>query len=323
MSHSHSAGAPQRLERALAQGDPTLNDLVYVLRHYRALIVGLALFGAIAAVALSFLLTPRYRSNTLLLPVQSEDLSGLDQLAGSLGGLASLTGLSPPSGMGSSQVSIAMLRSRSFIKSFIMEHDLMRQLFADEWDEARAAWTAPDDAPSIADAVDFFTEEVMHISEDRVSGMVTLSVDWHDPKIAADWAGALVGRLNRTMRERAISHAQRSLAYLDAELNRVGVMEVRQAIFRMMEGEIKKQMLANVQADFAFEIIDPPNIPDPQKYVFPDHKVFGALGLMTGTFAGFALALAHVLLINGKASMPNRSLSCPDLSHERAPPVTR
>jgi hypothetical protein len=50
--------------------------------------------------------------------------------------------------------------------------------------------------------------------------MVTLAIEWTQPEVAAEWANALVQRLNRRLRERALREAETNVAYLQAEMAR-------------------------------------------------------------------------------------------------------
>ena len=42
------------------------------------------------------------------------------------------------------------------------------------------------------------------VDEDKKSGLITLSITWKDPQVAANWANDLVKQLNEQLREQAI-----------------------------------------------------------------------------------------------------------------------
>ncbi|MFX8751199.1 hypothetical protein ABTM25_19435, partial [Acinetobacter baumannii] len=78
------------------------------------------------------------------------------------------------------------------------------------------------------------------------------------------------------MREKAIERSNRNLAYLNDQLSKTTVLELRTAIYGLIEVEIKKEMLANGNEDFAFRYVDPPVVPE--KRIFPKRIVFLLLG---------------------------------------------
>src|ERR1700736_2861686 len=101
--------------------------LQFVGRHYLVLGVCVTIFAA-ASVVLAFTLTPKYRSEVVVSPASGT--SGLGELGGQLGGLASLAGINLGGGGGKkSDEALEYLRSRHFTAQFIQRHALMPILF--------------------------------------------------------------------------------------------------------------------------------------------------------------------------------------------------
>jgi uncharacterized protein involved in exopolysaccharide biosynthesis len=111
-----------------------------------------------------------------------------------------------------------------------------------------------------------------------------LTITWRDPVVAAQWANELAARVNREMRQRAIREASTSLAYLQKELQKTDVMELREPIYKLMENRINTIMLANVRDQYAFRIIDPATPPDRDRYSRPMRKLFALAGAAFGVF---------------------------------------
>ena len=57
----------------------------------------------------------------------------------------------------------------------------------------------PDDVPTLADGVEYFSERVLSIDEERRTTVVTLGVKWTDREVAARWANELSARVNREL----------------------------------------------------------------------------------------------------------------------------
>ena len=58
----------------------------------------------------------------------------------------------------------------------------------------------------------------------------------------------LVERVNRDLRQRAIAEADASIAYLNSELAKTSVVELRESLYRLLENQTKTIMFARVPA---------------------------------------------------------------------------
>ena len=262
----------------------TLDELLELTWRRRLLVVACVLVFAALAAAASFVMTPRWRAQVVIVPVKGDDMRGvLSSALGQLGGLASLAGLGA-SGGGNKEENLQFLSSRGFLASFIEEEQLLPVLFAKKWDATQGRWIVddPDDVPTIADGVRYMDSKVRSVQEERRTGIVTLSIVWKDPVVAARWANLMVERANRDLRARAIRDAEASKAYLNAELGKTDVVELRQSIYRLLENQIKTVMLASVRPDYAFRIIDPAVPPDLDEKIRPKRTVMTVLGALAG-----------------------------------------
>jgi len=108
------------------------------------------------------------------------------------------------------------------------------------------------------------------------SGLITLSISWKDPGIAAQWANRLVKQLNEQLRQKAITDSKKRVGYLEQELAKTTLQDMRDVLYNLLESEKQKAMLANVNEDFALEVIDPAVAPKTREY--PKRKLIVALG---------------------------------------------
>ena len=261
----------------------TLLDLWNIFWSQRLLIIAIGSFFAVASIIIALLMTPIYRADSVLAFVEANDMP---DVASRLGGLAGLAGIR----MGNSsdgQNAVAILRSREFAAEFISEKNLMQLFFEGEWD---ADSSNPGEFPQMYDAVEYFHKNVFSAKQDPVSGLVTIAIEWKDPELAAEWVNSLVDRINRETRARALQEAETNLSYLQAQLETAPVMELRSAISRIIESELKTIMIANAREQYAFRIIDPGMVPT--KKVRPRR----ALIVITSTFLGGLLALVLALM---------------------------
>lgn len=296
----HDPAAPRIRTEPFVSGPYYAEDeirLVDVLRAINAqgrLIIAITVACTALATVLAFVMTPVYRSKALLIPVsQEQENRGLSAIAGQFGGLAQLAGLNFGSGGGSSKdEAIALLKSRGFTEQFIQSENLLPILFDSEWDADQERWKSddPDDVPTLNDGYRLFDRKIRQVTEDRKTSLVTLTIDWKDRELAARWAQLLVGRVNQSMRERAIEESQRSLNYLNQELLKTEAAEVRQAIYRLIENQIKTIMWANVRDQYSFRVLDPPAVADKDDPVRPKRALMIVIGFLLGGFISLIVA---------------------------------
>lgn len=251
-------------------------------------IVAITSLFAAGGIAYALLATEWYRAEIVLAPAEKRSVP---DLLGSLGGLASLAGVSI--GGGGSEEPLAVLRSREFTGKFIEDLGLTTVLLASKWDAENQRWKAsdPGDWPDTRDAVTYFDRNVRTTVLDKKNGMVTLTIRWKDPVVAAEWANVLVKRLNERMRERALADANRNVAFLQSEITKTDVVSLQQSIGRLLETEMQRLMLARGNEEFSFRVIDPAK--PPHKRSEPRRTQVVVLW----TIMGFALSIAVVLAV--------------------------
>jgi uncharacterized protein involved in exopolysaccharide biosynthesis len=287
-----------------------LPQLFRMLRRYRWTVILTTIVCLGVAIAVAFLWRPVYRGEVVFAPSGQEAESGLASLGGQLGSLASIAGLDDGAGQ-LKENALAILQSRAFTQEIIERENLLPVLFADRWDPATSSWLPDADVPTLGDAFELF-EEIRKVSEDRITGIITLAIDWSDRELAARWANLFVTEINNRVRREAIEEAEESLGYLQEELSRTSAVELRQAIYRMIETQLNRIMLANVKVEYVFDVIDPAVVPDEDKFVAPRRLLILVLGLSMGLLLGLLLAaLRHAASIAAAEEEQERDAARP------------
>jgi uncharacterized protein involved in exopolysaccharide biosynthesis len=269
----------------------SLRQLWDILWRGKWIITAVTALFAVGSVVYALLATEWYRAEVLLAPA---DEVSTRTLGGQLGGLAALAGVSV-SGGGSVEP-IAVLKSREFARAFIEDSGLVQVFFDEQWDSAGGAWLGddPEQWPEIRDAVKYFHDNVLKVSEARDSRLVTLGVEWTDPEIAAEWATEIVIRLNERLRERALKEAEVNIAFLQTELGQTNVLTLQQSIGRLLESELQKLMLARGNEEFAFRVIDAAS--PPKERVRPKRALVAVIGTILGGVVGvFSVLLGNAV----------------------------
>lgn len=297
---------------AYASSLADLGELFSSIRR-QWLLIGLVTFVcAAAATAIAFALPRIYRAEVLVTAADQDEGGGLAQLVGGLGGVAALAGLDL-GGKTDVEVSLAMLRSHQFTAAFIEENQLAREFFWRKWDAGNQRWKSqdPDEVPTVSEAVLFFDKSVRSVSRDRRTGLIKVAVEWRDRRKAADWANELIRRVNQVARDKAIGEAERSIAYLNKELEKTKVVELQQAIYRLIETQINRIVLANVREEFAFRVIDPAVVPDAKYKVRPKRLLIMLAGAAIGGILGIAIAFVRAQRVVRRAATTNTGVARP------------
>jgi uncharacterized protein involved in exopolysaccharide biosynthesis len=268
-----------------------LRVLLPVLWRSKARVL-LATFGfSILFFALSFFVTPTYRVTTVL--ADSFDQTGNQAVlsaVGQLGSLASLAGIPITNEVRLSDEALAVLTSDDFLYDFIVAHDVMPLLFDEQWNAEAKKWLGePHKQPTAGRAIRALRGRIV-TDRDRRTSLVNLSVEWNEPAVAALWSELLVNDLNAEMKRRAQLKARDYIEYLRKQLNADANLEIREAIIRLLEAQLRQEMLATVTTDYAFRVVSRGRKPEVDDYVSPRRGLMAALGLMFGFGVGLAWA---------------------------------
>lgn len=261
-----------------------------VLQQNRKLILSWMFAAAIFSAAGSLLMPNIYRAEVLLAATgDSAGKSGLSSALGSMGGLAAMAGLSLGSG-GDVDEGLAVLQSREFLWQFVRKKQLLPLLYANDWDENGKRWKDSfwNSEPSQWDVYRLFVSKwsKLDVDKDKKTDLVTVSIEWKDPELAAKMANAIVEELNQYLAKKAIERSERNLKYLNEELARTTVEEMRKTLFDLIANEQKNAMLANTQKEFAFKVLDPAAAPD--KKTKPKRSIIVILSTL---LVGFAVSI--------------------------------
>ncbi|NJD31288.1 MAG: hypothetical protein FIB04_05315 [Gammaproteobacteria bacterium] len=276
----------------------TLEAVFAAAWRMRWMVIGCLVLATGLAATAAFIMTPKYRADVVMIPVKADDTrSALSSVVGQLGGLASLAGVALGGG-GNKDEYIAYLRSHDFTARFIEDEKLLPVLFYRKWDAKNGRWNVenPEDVPTIADGVELFDKGIRSVQEDRRTGLVTMSILWRDRELAARWANLMVERVNRDLRARAIAESEASIEYLNSEVAKTGVVELRQSLYRLVENQVKTIMFAKVRSQYAFKVIDPAYVPDADKYVRPKRLAMILIGALAGLVGGLVLVALRLRL---------------------------
>ncbi len=286
------ANASTSAPRPVGQPARSPERILEVARQYKYFIAAVTLISTAAATALSFTADDKYMATITVSPVTDDSssgrLGGLAALATEIGGMGSL-GISSP-GSTQKQEVLATLQSEALTDRYIKENNLLPILYDSKWDTEKHRWKdlPKDQIPTLWKANQFFKRHVRGMTSDSKTGLTTLTIIWKDPREAAKWANGLVALTNEYMRSKAIEEFDRNIQYLKDQVSRTNVIGVQAAINSILEGEMKKAMIAQGSQEYALKVIDP--AVTPEKRISPNPPLWIATGFVLGLVGSFVLA---------------------------------
>ncbi|HIH0943456.1 TPA: Wzz/FepE/Etk N-terminal domain-containing protein [Vibrio cholerae] len=297
---------------AMADDEIDLRELFKALWQGKWIIIAVTFVFAVGSVLFALSQPNIYKADTLLAPAESSGSGGLAKMAGQLGGLATLAGVNLGSGE-SSQTELAaqVMKSRQFIQHFIEKYELLVPLMAGkEWDlssnqliinnelydEQTQTWLREPQGlrgakPTAQEAHEMFVKNILTVASDKTSGLYTVSVSHYSPYIAKQWATWLVAEINQVMRERTIAETTQNLNYLQEQLQKTSVADMQATFYKLIEEQTKSLMLAQVQDEFVFKVVDPAVVPELKDK--PKRALICVLGTLLGGMFGVAIVLVR------------------------------
>jgi uncharacterized protein involved in exopolysaccharide biosynthesis len=274
----------------------SLIDLWDIVWKRKLLWLTLGPLAGIIGIIVALSSTEIYRSQVLLAPAgENESGGGLAALAGQFGGLASMAGVNIGGGSDTA-TAIATLKSRKFLLPYLADKELIKALFRDEWDAESKTWIGTSERrglegkPTEVELYERFSENILKISEDKKTGMVTLGIEWEEPELTTQWANELSERINTHLREKAKAETEKNLTYLKKQLTETQVIEIRDSLYTLIESQTQNAMLANAKEEYAFRIIDPAFVPEER--IRPKRSLIVLACGMLGGFLGIFLCFA-------------------------------
>ena len=272
----------------------------------------------IAAIVLaSFYLRSAERKYTVtyvFTPVVSDDSA---PNLSSLGGLASLAGVSlPSSSSGDFKTFKYLLKSEEVAAFVLTDEALVQEIFANEWDAESASYQRPPDGqytPYIrslnllltgamqsayvepnAARLSNWMKDAFTASEDRDTGFLTLSSETTSPNMMLELMERVTTETDRLLKERYIQTSKKTVGFYEQQLSKARAREHREALAKLIAQEDQKLMLASKGSFFVAKPLTSPSVS--LHPTSPKTSRVLALSVVLGVFFGAALVLIRKAL---------------------------
>jgi uncharacterized protein involved in exopolysaccharide biosynthesis len=255
-----------------------------------------------------------YTAKGIFVPAQSDSGGGLSQLAGQFGGLASMAGVSLGGGKGDDNaIALQLLKSRSFLQTFIEKHKILPQLLAvKKWDKVNNSlsynkelynaqdkkWVrgAPPGKKVIPTPWEGYYTLLNLIQVEYISkkGYINISVTYLSPEIAAQWLTWLIADLNSYWRLQEKKLADDSIEYLQEQVATTNNSEMQAIFYSIIAEQTQKNLLTEVRKEYLFKTLAPIVVPEEKSA--PSRALICAAGTFLGALLSLVFSFIYVNL---------------------------
>ena len=289
-----------------------LKELFAVLWNGKLVITLITGFAAVCAVLYALSLPNIYESKALLAPKDESGAGGLAGLARQYGGLASLAGINVGGGGGEtskSMIAQQKIQSLDFFTRHLYETIVLDLMAVDHWEAESGALIYDPEVfdvesqkwvrdvsyprqvkPSAQEAHKAFLE-VLALSEDQKTTLVTIAIKHQSPVVAQAWVALIIEAVTDELRDSDVEEAQESIAFLEQQRAQTSLVSLDEVFAQLIEEQTKTIMLANVSKDYVFNVIDPAVVPELKSE--PKRALICILGTLLGGMLGTLLVLVR------------------------------
>ena len=288
-----------------------LFELIATIWKGKWLIISVSVVAAGLSAYISLQIPNLYRVEVKIAPVEESSGGQMAGLMSQYGGLASLAGISlPSSGGGETDLLLEILKSREFISRFIKDEALGPRLLAlgryDQtsnkeyidpqiFDPIASQWLRDVDPPKLAEPSEeeLFNEFLANfkIVKEKTSPLIVVSFEHRSPLLGFDILRRIIKRLDDYARKKDKTRSEQSIKYLENKLSETRLVEVEKVLYQMIESQTKTLMLAEVNVDYAFQIIDPPQVPEER--ISPKRALIVILSTLVGGMISVLIVLIN------------------------------
>lgn len=253
-----------------------------IKKNYLLIFIFTVSFGVISI--LYVLNLPNIYSSTIkLMPNSGNRVGGITNMSSQLGGLASLAGINLGGGSDDKTTyALEVLKSRKFLYNFIEVNALKPLIMgAVNWDAStnkvvfdpkiydhkNNIWTRNVDfpfkpEPSLNEVYLAFLEHHLSVIRDKETGVILVSIKYFSPNIAQKIVSELIVSLNKTIKKEEKDAALKSIEYLEQQIHKTELAEMRTMFYELIETQHKELMLVASRDEFVVKVIDYAIVPE-------------------------------------------------------------
>ena len=289
------------------EDDINLLDLAKIIISAKYILISITAVFSIIAVIYSLSLPNIYQSKALLVSNDANN-NTTNFVKNSLANFAGIR--IPTENFDSNPMkAIKKLNTLSFFETNIMPNIFLPDLMAykswnsktntssyddEKYDQSSNTWVREYKhpktlIPSAQESFVFFKSKHVSISEDKLTGFVTVRVKHQNPNVAMQWTKLMIDEINNFYREKDRNEAQRAVDYLNAQISETKSTEIKQLIAALLQQETQKLTLVEANEYYVYEYIDPPAVME--RKIEPRRSLICIVGAFLGMIIGIIFIL--------------------------------
>ena len=216
-----------------------------------------------------------YESKVVLAPSTSSESTNIN-ISGTAGALARVAGIDLGGGSDKGpniNLAVEKITSRQFVKDFINKNNFQPELLAAKnWDSAqnfivysKKGYDSKNDsltyAPRDIDIYKGYMDRT-GVFFDKRTKFTHISFKHYSPYFAKELLDNLVLTINNDIRDIDVKVAKESIKFLEDQIAKTNVSDLKLIFSKLIEKNIKTVLLAEVNPEFVFTVVDPAYVPD-------------------------------------------------------------
>ena len=264
-----------------------LLDYLRVILKHKKLICYIVSIVVVLTIIISLLITPIYEAKAVIAPVAKNNEPS------ETGSLAAQFGIPTQTSTNMSEI-VNLLKSNVLKEKVIKKHNLLR-VFIKERDlrgmsESKKMWEAMR-----------YLEDTLNVKPEQKDNSIEVSIQFRDPKIAADIVDYILFELTDHMSNEARRVADTNKQYLESQIDKTADPFIRTKIYTLIAQQIETAMMAEVKENFAFKVLDPPRAPDER--ISPRRALMTVIAFLVSLFLGIFVAFGNEYWINHREEL--------------------
>ena len=282
-----------------------LRELLAKLNKRKKFISIFVFITTLVSEAISFSMPNKYTSSVLISPMFDENRNST--LSSSLGGLASLTGVSlSDDRVSKPKLAIEVLKSRKFFKNLDSKYNLLPDLMAlDYWDSEKNTliyderkynvkkntWSLDAKGtslkPSLQKSHKIFLDHLT-VAQDTETSLINIYIEHKSPLVAQEWLSNIVFEINEVIKNEDIMQAQRSIDYLKTQVTKTDLSDLQSSLYDLIQAQIQTIMIAEASPEYVFSTVDPALVPE--KKSSPQRVLITLVGFFVGLILSIVIS---------------------------------
>jgi uncharacterized protein involved in exopolysaccharide biosynthesis len=302
--------AAERIERRPAFGEITLRGLLLTLRSGLWLVVAITIAATLLTTIVLKRDGPVYTATMVVAPAQ-QDLGAASRLVSQLDEYADLAALAQTparlEAVTAMDLYLELLDSTALARRLQEEHQLLQEIFEDQWDAASQSWRVEPgfgasikgavlgffgypawQPPTHANLAQYLTER-LQVSRAGPTSLRRIRMSHHDGEFAARLIGLVHEAADDLVREDSQRRIDRQIEHLEQELATEGEPARTDALRSMLAEQYRAQAMLASDVPVAAQVVSPPT-PSPGPTSTSPLFVLAlaaVVGVIVGVFAVF------------------------------------